>query len=76
MRDAATNNRVGNNDVPSTLNLPSNIDKTRQRKNRQLAQARVLSMRHFKGGLLLGMALWRKVISKSLTRASNDDIKG
>ncbi len=32
-------------------------------------------MRHFKGGLLLGMGLRSKVISKSPTGASNDDIK-
>jgi hypothetical protein len=49
-RDAATNDRVGNNNVPSTLNLLSNIDKTQQRKNGQSAQARVLSLRCFKGG--------------------------
>jgi hypothetical protein len=48
--DATTNNRGGNNNVPYTLNLPSNIDEMRQRKNGQSAQARVLSMRHFKGG--------------------------
>jgi hypothetical protein len=53
MRDAAMNDRGGNNNIPSTLNCPSNIDKTQQRKNRQSAQARVLSMRGFKGGLLL-----------------------
>jgi hypothetical protein len=34
-RDAATSNGGGNNDVPSTLNLPSNIDEMRQRKNGQ-----------------------------------------
>jgi hypothetical protein len=33
-------------------------------------------MRHFKGVLLLGLGLRRKVISKSLTGASNDDVKG
>ncbi len=75
-RDAATNNRGGNNGIPSTLNLLSNIDEMRQRKNRQSAQARVQSMRCFKGGLLLGMGLRRKVISKSPTGASNDNIKG
>ncbi len=33
-------------------------------------------MRCFKGGLLLGMGLRRKVISKSPTRANNNNIKG
>ncbi len=75
-RDTTTNNRGGNNNVPSTLNLLSNIDKMRQRKNRQSAQGRVLLLRRFKGGLPLGMGLRRKIISKSPTGASNDDVKG
>jgi hypothetical protein len=33
-------------------------------------------MRHFKGGILLGMGLRSKVISKSPTGASNEDIMG
>jgi hypothetical protein len=77
-RDSAMNmnNRGGNNDIQSILNLPSNIDKMRQRKNGQSTQARELLMRRFNGGLRLGMGLRRKVISKSSTGASNDIIKG
>jgi hypothetical protein len=75
-RDATTNDRGENNNVQSTLNLPSNIDEMQQRKNGQSAQTRVLSMRCFKGGLPLGMGLRRKIFFKSPTGASNDDIKG
>jgi hypothetical protein len=75
-KDAAMNNRGGNNDVSTILNLLSNIDEMRQRKNGQSAKVRVLSMRCFKRGLLWGMRLRRKVISKSLAGVSNDNIKG